>query len=300
MKFVCYRTENKAEKIGVLSKDDTWVFPLKAAEIEYDDMQTLIAEISDSELERLNHLSGRDPHSVQNAVPLSEVRLLSPVGMPDQDVICLGLNYADHVVESAGFDEDLAGVVHKDKACYFSKRLSVATTTGDPIPAHRDIVTQLDYESELCVIIRRPCRNVKPSEVRDYIFGYTIMNDVSARNLQTTHGQWFFGKSLDGFTPMGPAILTADSTAWPPVLGVRSYVNGELRQNSDTAHFIHSIAEIVSELSQGMTLAPGTIIATGTPSGVGMGFKPPKFLVPGDVVTCEIEGIGRLTNRVED
>ena len=176
----------------------------------------------------------------------------------------------------------------------------MATTTGDPIPAHRDIVTQLDYESELCVIIRRPCRNVKPSEVRDYIFGYTIMNDVSARNLQTTHGQWFFGKSLDGFTPMGPAILTADSTAWPPVLGVRSYVNGELRQNSDTAHLIHSIAEIVSELSQGMTLEPGTIIATGTPSGVGMGFKPPKFLVPGDVVTCEIEGIGRLTNRVED
>ena len=300
MKFVCYRTENKAEKIGVLSKDDTWVFPLKAAEIEYDDMQTLIAEISDSELERLNHLSGRDPHSVQNAVPLSEVRLLSPVGMPDQDVICLGLNYADHVVESAGFDEDLAGVVHKDKACYFSKRLSTATTTGDPIPAHRDIVTQLDYESELAVVIRKDCLKVKPSEVREYIFGYTIMNDVSARNLQTTHGQWFLGKSLDGFTPMGPVLLTADSTAWPPVLGVRSYVNGELRQNSDTAHLIHSIAEIVSELSQGMTLKAGTIIATGTPSGVGMGFKPPKFLVPGDVVTCEIEGIGCLTNPVED
>ena len=298
--MVCYRTENRAEKIGVLSKGDTWVFPLKAAEIEYDDMQTLIAEISDSELELLDSLSARDPYAVKNAARLSEVRLLSPVGMPAQDVICLGLNYADHVVESAGFDEEISGVVRKDKACYFSKRLSVATTTGDPIPAHRDIVTQLDYESELAVVIRKDCLKVKPSEVREYIFGYTIMNDVSARNLQTTHGQWFLGKSLDGFTPMGPVLLTADSTAWPPVLGVRSYVNGELRQNSDTAHLIHSIAEIVSELSQGMTLKAGTIIATGTPSGVGMGFKPPKFLVPGDVVTCEIEGIGCLTNPVED
>ena len=141
MKLVCYRTEDAARNIGVLSRDDEWVFPLKAVGTDYEDMQTLIAEISDSELALLDSLSARDPYEVKNAARLSEVRLLSPVGMPAQDVICLGLNYADHVVESAGFDEEISGVVRKDKACYFSKRLSVATTTGDPWTMNRNSVS---------------------------------------------------------------------------------------------------------------------------------------------------------------
>lgn len=157
----------------------------------------------------------------------------------------------------------------------------------------------LDYEVELGVVIGKDCKNVSVSEAPGYIFGYTIVNDVSARNLQTAHNQWYFGKSLDGFTPMGPCIVTADEIAYPPALAISSTVNDEQRQNSNTDHLLHSVAEIIAELSQGMTLKAGTIIATGTPAGVGMGFTPPKFLKKGDVVTGEIESIGKLTNTVE-
>ena len=134
--------------------------------------------------------------------------------------------------------------------------------------------------------------------MRDYIFGYTIINDVSARTIQNRHKQWYFGKSLDGFLPMGPCILTADAIPYPPKVSIRSRVNGELRQNSNTELLIFGIDHIVSELSQGMTLKPGTIIATGTPAGVGLGFDPPQFLKPGDQVECIIEGLGSLVNTV--
>ena len=142
--------------------------------------------------------------------------------------------------------------------------------------------------------------NVPAEEVRDHIFGYTIINDVSARTLQTQHKQWYFGKSLDGFLPMGPASPLWTSWLIPPDVQVQSRVNGELRQDSNTELLIFDIDHIVSELSQGMTLQPGTIIATGTPAGVGMGFNPPKFLKPGDVVECTIEGIGTIANQVVD
>ena len=162
------------------------------------------------------------------------------------------------------------------------------------------IVTDLDYEAELAVIIGREASHVREEDVKDYIFGYTIINDVSARTLQTRHKQWYFGKGLDGFLPMGPCIATVDELSYPPKVQVQSRVNGELRQDSNTELLIFDISHIVSELSQGMTLKPGTIIATGTPAGVGMGFDPPKFLVPGDVVECTIEGIGTIANKVTD
>lgn len=138
------------------------------------------------------------------------------------------------------------------------------------------------------------------SEVKNYIFGYTVINDVSARTLQTRHKQWYFGKSLDGFLPMGPCIVTAEEFPYPPRLSIQSRVNGELRQDSSTELMIFGIDHVVSELSAGMTLKAGTIIATGTPAGVGMGFDPPRFLKPGDVVECSIEGIGTLVNRVSE
>ena len=135
-------------------------------------------------------------------------------------------------------------------------------------------------------------------EVQDYILGYTIINDVSARDVQTRHKQWYFGKSLDGFTPMGPWIVTEDEIPYPPRLSVQSFVNGELRQDGNTEKLIFDIGHVICELSSGMTLKAGTIIATGTPAGAGMGFTPPKFLKPGDVVTCRIQGIGEITNTV--
>lgn len=157
----------------------------------------------------------------------------------------------------------------------------------------------LDYEAELGVILKKDTKAIKPEEADDYIFGYTIVNDISARNLQTRHKQWYIGKSLDGFTPMGPCIVTADEIGDAGDLNISCTVNGELRQNSNTRYMIQTVAGAISELSQGITLQSGTIIATGTPAGVGMGMKPPKFLKHGDVVVCEIEKIGKLGNTID-
>ena len=162
-----------------------------------------------------------------------------------------------------------------------------------------DLTSQLDYEVELAVILGRDAKNVPMDQVKDYVLGYTILNDVSARDLQAAHQQWYFGKSLDNFTPMGPWIVTRDEFDWMPKTGIRSYVNGELRQNSSTDLMMTSIEDAVHQLTQGVTLLAGTIIAMGTPSGVGMAFTPPKFMRPGDVVRCEIDGIGALENTVE-
>ncbi len=203
-----------------------------------------------------------------------------------------------HAEESARFKkQEFDG--KRQYAVYFSKRVNKATADGDPIPGHFDIVDSLDYEAELAVIIRKEAKNVPPEKVRDYLFGYTIINDVSARNVQNAHKQWYFGKSLDGFLPMGPCITTVDAIPYPPKLSIQSYVNGELRQDSNTELMIFDIDHIVSELSQGMSLQAGTIISTGTPAGVGMGFEPPRFLKAGDEVECRIEGIGSIKNRVE-
>ncbi len=181
---------------------------------------------------------------------------------------------------------------------YFSKRVNRAVADGEEIDGHFDIVEGLDYEAELAVIIGKDAKNVAESDVFEYVFGYTVLNDISARNLQTSHKQWYFGKGLDDFTPVGPWIVTKNEFENPPALAIRSYINGELRQDSNTGLMINGIAKVISELSQGMTLQAGTIIAMGTPAGVGMGFEPPKFMKQGDVVKCEIEGIGTLTNRV--
>ncbi|MCI9554977.1 fumarylacetoacetate hydrolase family protein [uncultured Oscillibacter sp.] len=230
-------------------------------------------------------------------VPLEEVRLLAPIPRPRQDVICLGMNYRDHEKEAAKYDAD-AFTKDKPAAVYFSKRVSRAGDPDGVIPRYEGLVERLDYEAELAVIIGKTAKNVKAEEAGEYIFGYTVLNDVSARDLQTGHKQWYFGKSLDGFTPLGPCILTADETAFPPALDISCAVNGEERQRSNTALLIHSIAGVIEELSAGMTLLPGTIIATGTPAGVGMGFDPPKFLKSGDVVECTIQNIGTLKSTV--
>lgn len=227
----------------------------------------------------------------------SELELLSPIPNPDRDIICLGINYAAHAVESARFENKAFG---GERPCpiYFSKRVDTAVPHNGIVDGHFDIVDSLDYEAELAVIIGKTAKNVKPENAFDYVFGYTILNDISARNLQTAHKQWYLGKSLDAFTPIGPYIVTADEFSNPPALAIKSYVNGELRQNSCTDKLIFDIPYIIADLSRGMTLQPGTIISTGTPDGVGMGFVPPRFLQKGDEVICEIEGIGKLRNII--
>ena len=298
MKLVTYEVDRR-RNVGVVSKDEMWVFPLGAFGMEYKEMLEVVKGLSQSELDLLEHASGLDPYNsnITGAAMMKEVRLLAPIQMPEQDIICLGLNYMEHAEESARFkNEDFDG--KRPYAVYFSKRVNQAVGPFGEIPSHSDMVDSLDYEAELAVIIGKDAKDIAPESVKDYIFGYTIINDVSARNVQNAHKQWYFGKSLDGFTPMGPCILTATSIPYQPELKLQSKVNGELRQESNTGLMIFNIDHIVSELSRGMTLKAGTIISTGTPKGVGMGFEPPKFLSVGDEVECLIEGIGAIKNTV--
>ena len=297
MRLVTYEIEHR-EGLGVMSRDGKWIFPLRSMDMDYKTMQQLIENISESEKQLLEYMSSQDPYKIRGAAPIEEVKLLAPIPHPRQDVICLGINYMDHAEESARFKkEEFNG--ERPYAVYFSKRVNQAVNPGDGIPSHSDIVKDLDYEAEMAVIIGKEASHVPEAQVKDYIFGYTIINDVSARTIQNRHKQWYFGKSLDDFTPIGPWIVTKDEFENPPALPIRSYVNDELRQDSNTSLMINGIAKVISQLSQGMTLQAGTIIAMGTPAGVGMGFQPPKFLKAGDVVTCEIEGIGKLTNEIK-
>lgn len=269
------------ERVGALTEEGVAFLP-------YPDMNTLIESLPPAAFAVT---------STAKPVPLEDVTLLAPIPRPRQDVICLGMNYRDHEKEAAKYDAE-AFKKEKPAAVYFSKRVSRAGDPDGDIPRYEGLVERLDYEAELAVIIGKTARNVKAENAGDYVFGYTVLNDVSARDLQTGHKQWYFGKGLDGFTPMGPCILTADETAFPPALDISCAVNGEERQRSNTALLIHGIPEIIEELSAGMTLLPGTIIATGTPAGVGMGFDPPKFLSAGDVVACTIQNIGTLRSTV--
>ena len=277
MKFVTYLLDG-AEQVGLLSRDEASVHPLPCR-----DMLDLIE-------------NGPRMEEAGEAIPLSALRLLAPIPRPRQDVICLGINYKAHAHEAEQYSTEFKK--ERPIPIYFSKRVTEAVGPDGFIESHPGLVERLDYEAELAVVIGKTARNVPAAQAADYIFGYTILNDVSARVLQTSHKQWYFGKSLDGFTPIGPCIVTADEIPFPPKLKISASVNGELRQDSTTDLLITGIADIIAELSSGMTLLPGTIIATGTPSGVGMGFDPPKFLQRGDTVECTIEKIGTLRSTV--
>ena len=286
MKLVTYR-HSGAEHVGALTPDGSGILPLPVP-----DMNTLIETMDLPALRSAVAAAERG-----SALALSEAELLAPIPRPRQDVVCLGMNYRAHEEESARYNAD-AFTKETPAAVYFSKRVSEAGRPDGIIPRHAGLTDRLDYEAELAVVLGRAARDVKAADAAEYIFGYTVLNDVSARDLQTGHKQWYFGKSLDGFTPMGPVLVTADEIAWPPALEITCRVNGELRQESNTSLLITPIGQILEALTAGMTLLPGTIIATGTPAGVGMGFDPPRFLQSGDTVECAIEGIGVLRSTV--
>ena len=285
---------NSEETVGVITPDGQKVVPCSELGACYSDMETLASHISDEELcgmkERLAGVSG--------GISLSEVKILAPVPRPSRDIICLGVNFKDHAEESVGVMGAEYGGERK-YPIYFAKHVNEAVPCGDYINGHFDIVTELDYEAEMAFIVRKDALNVKAENAGEYVFGYTIMNDVSARCIQMRHKQWFRGKSFDGFAPMGPCLVTADEFEFPPRLDISCKVNGELRQKSNTALYIHNIPYALEELSSGMVIKAGTIISMGTPGGVGMGFKPPKYLKSGDVIECEVQGIGKLVNEVK-
>lgn len=228
---------------------------------------------------------------------IEDVKILAPIEYPRRNLFCMGKNYYDHALEMKGKTSDLVDI--PTDPIYFSKTASPAMHHLGLIDGHVGISECLDYEVELAIIIGKEGRDICKENAEDYIFGYTICNDISARDLQVKHIQWHKGKCLDGFCPLGPIVISKDEIPYPPKLAIKSYVNDELRQNGNTSDLIFDFDTIISDLSKGMTLYPGDIILTGTPAGVGMGFDPPKYLKSGDKVTCDIEHIGQLTNYIK-
>ncbi len=233
------------------------------------------------------------------ALPLSSVRLLAPIPHPARNIFCVGKNYRDHAKEFAGSGYEAGAVKGAEIDEYpavFTKPASTVVGTGDTVSLHPHITSAVDYEVELTLVIGKGGRDIPAQRAYDHIWGYTIVNDVTARDRQRNHKQWFMGKALDTFCPMGPWIATADEVD-AENLDVKCWVNGELRQNANTRDLIFNIPTLIATISAGLTLEPGDLIATGTPAGVGLGFSPPKFLKAGDEVSMSITGLGTLTNR---
>ena len=229
-------------------------------------------------------------------IPLENVNLLAPIPILSRNIMCLGKNYAAHAAETQrvwGGNSDLP-----EFPMIFNKATTCVNGPYSPIPYNASVSTSIDYEAELAVIIGREGKNVSRSDAMGFVYGYTVINDLTARDLQHRHKQYFKGKSLDGHAPMGPWIVTSDEIPNPHNLRVTCHVNGVLKQDDTTSKMIFDIPEIISQLSLGMTLLPGDIIATGTPSGVGFARTPPEFLQPGDIVECSVEEIGIIRNII--
>jgi len=234
------------------------------------------------------------------AVPLEAVRLHAPIPQPRRDVFAVGKNYRAHVAEfgRSGYDQPDRSEALPEHPVVFTKASTSVTGPYDDIDPHLDITAEVDYEAELGVIIGPGGRGIARADAFDHVWGYTIIDDVTARDLQARHKQWTIGKSLDTHCPMGPYAVSADEVTDVTALQVRSSVNGEPRQSATVKDLIFDIPELIAVLSAGITLLPGDIIATGTPAGVGIGFDPPRFLAPGDVVEVAITGLGTQRNRV--
>ncbi|MEL7461937.1 MAG: fumarylacetoacetate hydrolase family protein [Pseudomonadota bacterium] len=224
-------------------------------------------------------------------------KFLSPVPQPRKNVLCVGRNYAEHIAEGDRAQKQNVGVT--EHPVFFTKPPTAIVPPDGDILVFPEVSTAIDYEVELAVVIGKPGRNIAQSAAMDHVFGYTILNDITARDVQRRHGgQYFKGKGFDGSCPLGPWIVTADDISDPHNLSIGLTVNGEQRQNGNTADMIFDIPTLIASLSQGMTLEPGDIIATGTPSGVGYAMDPPRFLTAGDTVVCTVSDIGELRNSV--
>ncbi|WP_291259133.1 fumarylacetoacetate hydrolase family protein [Fusobacterium sp.] len=293
MKFIRFIANNE-EKIGVLDKTELKIIKLFDVEkTEIDPMITIIRNLTKQNLkdirEKIKNKAGE--------YRLEDVKICSPIKKTIHDVICVGVNYKEHLLETQNrFDNNFKT---PSKIVFFSKRSKEIIGTNDYIISKLQLDNNLDYEVELAVIIGKEGVNILKEDVNEYIFGYSIFNDISSRKLQKDHIQWFRGKSLDTYSIMGPVILHSSSIESPIELNISCEVNGEIRQNSNTRFFISDIPTIISEISQGITLEPGDIIITGTPEGVGMGFEPPKYLQKDDIIKCKIEKIGELINKVK-
>lgn len=301
MHFVTFESKGKTG-IGILSNDQNFVIPLQAAEQLYFGSTTLpdtmleLLDQGDAAIETVKKIIAK----LDDACPkfaLAEVNILAPIPRPRKNIFCIGKNYVEHALEFEK-TKDVNIAVPKVPVI-FSKPPTCVVGTGAIVKNHSHITSQLDYEVELAVVIGKKASRVTKEKAYDYVFGYTIMNDVSARDLQKAHAQWIMGKGPDTFAPLGPSLVHKSAIPNPHNLYIQSTINGELRQNGNTKDMVFDIPTLIATLSSVVTLEPGDIIATGTPAGVGAGFNPPKFLNRGDEMRLEIEKIGVLTNTIE-
>ncbi|MEI2663553.1 fumarylacetoacetate hydrolase family protein [Rossellomorea sp. LJF3] len=288
MKFVSYAVEGK-ETYGV-EVEGRILDLAEADELPGDLLQGI--EAGEGFLERVEAVL-REKGEGLPSFAKDEVKWLSPIPKVKRNIMCVGKNYREHAIEMGG-EQDIPKNI-----MIFTKATHTVIGHGETVLHHDDITEELDYEGELAVIIGKKGRGISSEEAMDHVFGYSILNDITARDLQKKHGQFFIGKSLDTTCPMGPFLVTKDEVDDPQNLSITTKVNGEIRQSSNTGQMIFSIPTIISTLSKGITLLPGDVIATGTPSGVGKGYKPPRFLRKGDTVEIEIEGLGILTNPLQ-
>jgi len=292
MKFATI-THDGRTKAALVSSDTKSVWPLEdMLGRPVPDLAAIVAEL-DAIRPRLKPAGP--------GLPLSAIKIEAPIPRPARNVMCVGKNYHEHAKEftRSGFDSSASSVADAIPTApiIFTKVPECVIANGADIRYPAGVSNSLDYEAELGLVIGRGGRGISKADAYSHVCGYTIINDVTARDLQGKHKQWFLAKSLDTFCPMGPWLVTADEVD-AANLGVKCWVNDELRQNANTRDLIFDIPTLIATISAGITLLPGDVIATGTPAGVGIGFTPPKFLKRGDRVTIEIEGLGRLSNSV--
>jgi 2-keto-4-pentenoate hydratase/2-oxohepta-3-ene-1,7-dioic acid hydratase in catechol pathway len=298
MRFITF-SKGRKTKIGVLVDEDKVVIDLSVAAPKLPtDMNSFISGGA-SALEKARQAVAKAKPAAR--ILAKKVKIMAPIPTPHRNVMAVGKNYYDHAEEfdNSGFNQAKTGGAIPEFPIIFTMPPTAVIGPDAPIPGYLDYTKSVDYEVELGVVIGKQGRKITKKDSLDYVFGYTIINDVTARKQQFKHNQWFIGKGLDGFCPMGPCIVTADEIGDVRKLGIRTEVNGELRQNSFVKNMIFDVQTLIKTLSAGMTLLPGDVIATGTPLGIGGGFNPPKFLKRGDVVTMSIDQIGVLENPVE-
>ncbi|MFT4077930.1 fumarylacetoacetate hydrolase family protein [Rhodomicrobium sp.] len=302
LRLLTFANENGAVRLGIVRPDGHVTDVAEAARkagrsLGFDgtSMRALIEGGAEAlaEVRELAAIEARGGFNV------SDLRVLPPLPRLNGNIFCVGWNYLEHFSEGAAFRDPAQKL--PEHPVFFSKGVAALNGPFDPIPYDAEISAQIDWEAELGVVIGKRGKNITEFEALDYVFGYTAINDVSARDLQKTRhgGQWLKGKSLDGTAPMGPWIVPAgefDASA----VRIVTRVNGVVKQDGNTRDMYFKIPRIIAELSRGMTLQPGDVISTGTPSGVGMGRTPPEWLKPGDVLETEIEGIGRMRNVIRE
>ncbi len=310
MKLVTFSTpEFPKPHLGLVQNDEVLDVNLAGRALQLtipDSMLALIEQYEQGQktLQELLAKANNRPFSqvktftdVGAAHRLQEVKVYAPIPQPRKNVMCMALNYAEHAKETADIRER-ATTAPPTIPILFTKATTTINGPYDPFVIDPTVSNEIDWEVELGVIIGKGGRHISEADALSHIFGYTVINDITARDLQTRHKQFFLGKSLDGSCPIGPYIVTADEIADPQKLALRLCVNGETKQDSNTSEMVFSIPTIIATLSAVLTLEPGDIIATGTPSGVGFSRNPPEFLKPNDIVECEVEGIGVLRTPI--